>query len=93
MLKLGQDLCETITTLNVDCKTVYGIGENVKIIVCHADDVQPKDAAAIAEYAPGRIIFADNCFSSTEQKSNLRLTLIDKGITIKNAVIVNLARL
>jgi len=83
MLKLGQDLCETVTTIEVNGKTVYGIGETIKIIVCLADDIQPKDAETMADYAPGRIIFADSCFSSTEQKSNVRLTLKDKGITIK----------
>jgi adenine-specific DNA-methyltransferase len=83
MLKLGQDLCETATPLEINGKIVYGIGENVKIIVCLAGEIQPEDAAAMAEHAPGRIIFADSCFSSTEQKSNVRLTLKDKGITIK----------
>ena len=83
MLKLGQDLCETVTPLEINGKTVYGIGAEVKIIVCLADDIQPEDAEAMADYAPGRIIFADSCFSSTEQKSNVRLTLKDKGITIK----------
>jgi hypothetical protein len=83
MLKLGQDLCETVQPLDINGKTVYGVGAEVKFIVCLADDVQPEDAAAMAEYAPGRIIFADSCFSTTEQKSNVRLTLKDKGITIK----------
>jgi adenine-specific DNA-methyltransferase len=89
MLKLGQDLCEVVTPLDINGKTVYGVGapsdrlQDVKFIVCLAPDVQPEDAKAMAEYAPGRIIFADSCFSNTEQKSNVRLTLKDKGITIK----------
>ncbi|MDL2232503.1 site-specific DNA-methyltransferase [Ruminococcaceae bacterium OttesenSCG-928-L11] len=83
MLKLGQDLCEVAQPLDVNGKMVYGVGAEVKFIVCLADDIQPEDASAMAEYAPGRIVFADSCFSSTEQKSNVRLTLKDKGITIK----------
>jgi adenine-specific DNA-methyltransferase len=83
MLKLGQDLCETITPLEVNGKTVYAVGEEVTFIVCLAEDIQAEDAEAMAAYAPGRIIFADRCFTTTEQKSNVRLTLKDKGITIK----------
>jgi adenine-specific DNA-methyltransferase len=82
-LKLGQDLCEVVQPLDINGKTVYGVGADVTFIVCHAPDVQLEDAAAMAEYAPGRIIFADSCFSNTEQKSNVRLTIKDKGITVK----------
>jgi hypothetical protein len=64
-------------------KTVYGVGANVKFIVCLAYGIMPEDAAAMAEYAPGRIVFADSCFDNSEQKSNVRLTLKDKGISIK----------
>lgn len=35
------------------------------------------------EYAPRRIVFADACFENSEQKSNVRPTLKDKGIAIK----------
>jgi hypothetical protein len=37
----------------------------------------------MADYAPGRIVFADRCFTTTEEKANVRLALRDKGITIK----------
>jgi hypothetical protein len=37
----------------------------------------------MADYAPGRIIFAEQCFANSEAKSNVRLTLKDKGISIK----------
>jgi len=83
MLKLGQDLCEVVTPLDVNGKTVYGVGADVTFIVCLAEGITVKDAEAMAEYAPGRIVFADRCFTSTEQKANVRLTLRDKGVTIK----------
>jgi hypothetical protein len=38
-----------------------------------------EDAANIADYAPGR----DQCFVNSEAKSNVKLTLRDKGITIR----------
>jgi adenine-specific DNA-methyltransferase len=84
MLKLGQDLCEPITAIDLgQDRTVYGVGADVKFIVCLAPNITPEDAATMAEYAPGRIIFAEQCFSTTEQKSNVRLSLKDKGISIK----------
>ncbi|MDR0307201.1 MAG: site-specific DNA-methyltransferase [Chitinispirillales bacterium] len=85
MLKLGQELSTPIMPININGKTVYGVsvGEEMKFIVCLAQSVTPEDAEAMAKYAPGRIIFADACFENSEQKSNVRLTLRDKGIGIK----------
>ena len=84
MLKLGQDLCEPIVPIDLPGgRTVYGVGADVKFIVCLAPDITPEDAAAMAEHAPGRIIFAEQCFANSEAKSNVRLTLKDKGISIK----------
>ncbi len=84
MLKLGQDLCEPITAIDLGSdKTVYGVGADIKFIVCLTPGVTPEDANAMADYAPGRIIFAEQCFNTTEQKSNVRLTLKDLGISIK----------
>ena len=84
MLKLGQDLCEPICAIELeDNRQVYGFGADVKFIVCLAQNITPEDAAVMAEYAPSRIIFADQCFNNSTDKSNVKLTLRDKGITIK----------
>jgi len=84
MLKMGQDLCEPIVSIELDEKRrVYGVGADVNFIVCLAPRITPEDAELMADYAPGRIIFAEQCFNNTEEKSNVRLTLKDKGITIK----------
>ena len=84
MLKLGQDLCEPICSIELsDNRQVYGVGADVKFIVCLAQNITAEDAAAMAEHAPGRIIFADQCFNNSTDKSNVKLTLRDKGISIK----------
>lgn len=84
MLKLGQDLCEPIVTIDLpNDRQVYGVGADVKFIVCIAPNITVEDAALMAEYAPGRIVFAEQCFTTTEQKSNVRLTLKDLGISIR----------
>jgi adenine-specific DNA-methyltransferase len=83
MLKLGQDLCTPITPLDIGGKTVYGVGEDITFIVCLAENVTLDEVKEMADYTPGRIVFADRCFTTTEEKANVRLTLRDKGITIK----------
>ena len=75
MLKLGQDLCEPICAIELsDNRQIYGVGADVKFIVCLAQNITPEDAAVMAEYAPGRIIFADQCFNNSTDKSNVKLT-------------------
>ena len=84
MLKLGQDLCEPIHAIMLpNERQVYGVGADTQFIVCLAPNITVEDAAIMSDYAPGRIIFADACFDNSEQKSNVRLTLKDKDITIK----------
>jgi adenine-specific DNA-methyltransferase len=84
MLRLGQDLCEPISAIELPRnRRVYGVGAEIDFIVCIAFDITPEDAEIMADYAPGRIIFADRCFNNSTDKSNVKLTLRDKGITIK----------
>ncbi|MCL1881201.1 MAG: site-specific DNA-methyltransferase [Oscillospiraceae bacterium] len=84
MLKLGQELTEPIVPIDLgDGKVVYGVGEDVKFIVCLAKGITVEDSKAMAEYEPGRIVFADACFQNSEEKSNVKLTLTDRGIAIK----------
>jgi adenine-specific DNA-methyltransferase len=88
MLKLGQELHKPIIPIDLGGgKVVYGVGTGngaeVKFIVCLVAGITPEDTEAMAEYTPGRIIFANACFENTEQKSNVKLVLRDKGITIK----------
>ena len=88
MLKLGQQLTQPILPIELKSgRMVHGVGTGegteVKFIVCLAYGITPEDADEMANYAPGRIIFSDSCFDNSEQKSNVRLTLKDKGIAIK----------
>jgi adenine-specific DNA-methyltransferase len=84
MLKLGQDLCEPITEIDLPrSRKVYGVGADVTFIVCITRDVTIDDAQIMAEYAPGRIVFADACFNNSTDKSNVKLCLRDRGIAIR----------
>jgi hypothetical protein len=41
MLKLGQDLSEVVTPLDINGKIDYSVSAEVKFIGCIADDIQP----------------------------------------------------
>jgi len=87
ILKLGQELTKPVIPIDINGKTVFGVGtgndDEVKFIICFAPNITPEDADAMAEYAPGRIIFANACFGNSEEKTNVKLTLKDKGIAMK----------
>lgn len=84
MLKLGQDLCEPICSIDIGGgRQVYGVGTYVNFIVCLAPNITEQEAKIMAGYTPSRVIFADLCFNNSTDKSNVKLTLRDKGITIR----------
>ncbi|OQB12470.1 MAG: putative methyltransferase [Firmicutes bacterium ADurb.Bin193] len=84
LLKLGQELTEDVVPLDINGKVgVYAIHKDVLFIVCLARGVTAEDAEKMAEYMPGRIIFADECFSNSVGKANVYHTLKNHGITIK----------
>jgi len=83
MLKLGHDLCTNIAELDINGKIVYGVGAERKLIVCLAESITPEDAEVMVGYKPERIIFSEQCFDNTADKSNVKLTLRDRGIGIK----------
>jgi adenine-specific DNA-methyltransferase len=90
LLKLGQDLCATIIPIELSQnRTVYGVCREVEgqtvvlFVVCIAENIKVEDAEIMAEHEPGRIIFADRCFVDSTDKANVKLTLRDKGITVR----------
>lgn len=64
-------------------RKVYGVGEDIKLIVCLTPNITAEDAETMAQYAPARIVFAEQRFNGSTDKSNVKLTLKDKGIAIK----------
>ncbi|GHU55227.1 DNA methylase N-4 [Clostridia bacterium] len=84
MLKLGQDLCSPVLPIDIgDGRLVYGVGEDVTFIVCIAKRITAVEARIMAEYAPGRIVFADQCFENSTDKSNVKLVLRNVGVTLR----------
>ena len=87
VLKLGQELTQPVIPLDINGKTVYGVGTGeeleVRFIVCLAPGITAEDTEEMVKYNPGRIIFADECFENIEQMSNVRLICQNKRIVVK----------
>lgn len=83
MLKLGQNLCESIIPLDFDGKTAYSIRKDCLILICLAPDITTEMVEKMADYAPGRIVFGQKCFGDTTAMANARLVLRDIGIECK----------
>jgi len=64
-------------------KYTRGMDRLLPVLVSANTGIPFPRGSAMAEHTPKLIILADSYFSSMEQKSNVRLTLKDKKITIK----------
>jgi adenine-specific DNA-methyltransferase len=91
MLKSGLDLTMSLVSIKLKSgRSVYGVGSDLKIIVCLASKVTEDDVREMVEYMRrggtirenGRVFFADFCFSDSVQKRNVQQFLRDNGVAI-----------
>lgn len=83
MLKLGVPLDCSVGKIEINGKTAYTIGKDCLLLVCLAEDVQPGDVEAMAEYAPAKVIIARDSFADDTAMSNAHYILRDRGIELK----------
>lgn len=83
MLKLGVPLTYSVGKIDVNGKTAYTVGEDCLLLICLADDVQPEDVEAMAEYAPAKLIIARDSFKNDTAMANAHYILRDRGIELK----------
>ena len=83
LLKLGNDLCEPVMSIEFDNVTAYAIGAECRFMVCLDEGITVEHAEQMAEYAPGIIVFGDKCFEDTTALANVDLALKDMGIDIQ----------
>ena len=69
--------------MDINGKTVYGVGKNVAFMVCLAQRINAEDAEVMADYAPERVIFSDQCFDDLSDMSNVKLIMRQHGMTLK----------
>lgn len=83
MLKLGVPLTYSVGKINVNGKTAFTVGDDCLLLICLAEDVQPEDVEAMAEYAPAKVIIARDSFADDTAMANAHYILRDRGIELK----------
>ena len=83
MLKLGVPLIYSVAEVDVNGKTAYTVGDDCLLLICLAEDVQPADVDAMAEYAPAKLIISRDSFADDTAMANAYYILRDKGIELK----------
>ena len=83
MLKLGVPLTYSVAAVDVNGKTAYTVGDDCLLFICLAENVQPADVDAMAEYAPAKLIISRDSFTDDTAMANAYYILRDKGIDLK----------
>lgn len=83
MLKLGVPLTYSVASVDVNGKTAYIVGDDCLLFICLAENVQPADVDAMAEYAPAKLIISRDSFTDDTAMANAYYILRDKGIDLK----------
>lgn len=82
-LKMGVPLTAEVGKIDINGKTAYTVGKDCLLLVCLAENVQPEDVDAMAEYAPAKVIIARDSFADDTAMSNAYYILRDRGIELK----------
>lgn len=72
-----------MTTVVINGKTAYSVGEDCLLLVCLAPDVQPEDVEQMAEYAPAKAIISRDSFADDTAMANEYYILRDRGVELK----------
>jgi len=83
MLKMGVPLTYTVSTIDVNGKLAYSIGEDCLLLIYLGEDVQPEDIEVMADYAPAKLIISSESFRDDTAMSNAYYILRDRSIGIK----------
>ena len=83
MLKLGVPLTYPVAPITLNDKQAYTVGDDCLLLICLAENVQPQDVEAMAEYAPAKIIIARDSFIDDTAMSNAYYILRDRQIELK----------
>ncbi|MEG0693910.1 MAG: DNA methyltransferase, partial [Oscillospiraceae bacterium] len=81
-LKMGISLDVPVTYMEVNNKICYVVG-NLLLLICFAENLTAEDIEAMAEYAPAKIILAEQSFADDTAISNAHYILRDKQIELK----------
>lgn len=82
MLKMGISLDVPVTYMEVNGKVAYVVGD-LLLLICFAENLTAEDIEAMAEYAPAKMILAEQSFADDSALSNAHYILRDEGIELK----------
>ncbi|MEG0693932.1 MAG: site-specific DNA-methyltransferase, partial [Oscillospiraceae bacterium] len=81
-LKMGIPLDVPVTYMEVTSKICYVVGD-LLLLICFAENLTADDITAMAEYAPAKMILAEQSFADDTALSNAHYILRDKQIELK----------
>jgi adenine-specific DNA-methyltransferase len=82
MLKMGIRLDVPVTYMEIKSKVTYVVGD-LLLLICFAENLTADDIEAMAEYAPAKMILAEQSFADDTALSNAHYILRDKQIELK----------
>ncbi len=82
MLKMGVPLDIPVTYTDINDKIAYVVGDML-LLICLADNITAEDIEKMADFAPAKIVCAEQGFTDDSALSNAHYILKDKEIELK----------
>lgn len=82
MLKMGVPLDIPVTYTEINDKIAYVVGDML-LLICLSDNITAEDIEKMADFAPAKIVCAEQGFSDDSALSNAHYILKDKEIELK----------
>ena len=82
MLKMGVPLDVPVTYTDINDKIAYVVGDML-LLICLADNITAEDIEKMADFAPAKIVCAEQGFADDSALSNAHYILKDKEIELK----------
>lgn len=83
MLKMGVPLTEPVAQVSISGKTAYSVGQDCLLLICLTGGLTVEIIEEMAEYAPAKLIVAENSLADDSAMSNAHYMLRDRGIELK----------
>jgi len=83
MLKMGVPLNLPVEKIDVNGKPAYSVGEDCLLLICLAENLQPEDIAAMAEYAPAKLLLSSESLADDTAMVNAYYILRDNHVELK----------
>ncbi|WP_455475854.1 site-specific DNA-methyltransferase [Bartonella sp. B17] len=84
LLKYGLPLTEKISTLQIEDKNFYTVGDEGYLFICLDKNIKIETIERLIEtYSTGAIVFAEHCFKDDNEIINIELALQNAGIELR----------